>query len=166
MCHLKIFSLVQRSRSCGLEELSLDNRLVYISLSILNIIFSATRPLLRQIENLQSTFNAQSSTWEKVEKNLSDRLCRFYCFLYWYWDRLFSKNPPGWLSGERVGLMTWWLWVRSQVEATFLSGVFSPLTSAEACEKSSRWLWKKSSVSTGVRKPGNTYASPTAMIWP
>ena len=23
-----------------------------------------------------------------------------------------------------------------------LSGVFSPLTSAEACEKSSRWLWK------------------------
>ena len=73
---------------------------------------------------------------------------------------------PGWLSGERVRLMTWWLWVRSQVEATFLSGVFLPLTSAEACEKSSRWLWKKSSVSTGVRKPGNTYASPTAMIWP
>ena len=72
---------------------------------------------------------------------------------------------PGWLSGECVRLMTWWLWVRSQVEATFLSGVFSPLTSAEACEKSSRWLWKKSSVSTGVRKPGNTYASPTAMIW-
>ena len=46
--------------------------------------------------------------------------------------------PPGWLSGERVGLMTWWLWVRSPVEATFLSGVFSLLTSAEACEKSSR----------------------------
>ena len=51
--------------------------------------------------------------------------------------------PPRWLSGERVGLMTWWLWVRSPVEATFLSGVFSPLTSAEACEKSSRWLWKE-----------------------
>ena len=51
--------------------------------------------------------------------------------------------PPGWLSGERVGLMTWWLLVRSLVEATFLSGVFSPLMSAEACEKSSWWLWKK-----------------------
>ena len=51
--------------------------------------------------------------------------------------------PPGWLSGERVGLMTWWLRVRSPVEATFLYGVFSPLTSAEACEKSSRWLWKE-----------------------
>ena len=50
---------------------------------------------------------------------------------------------PGWLSGERVRLMTWWLRVRSLVEATFLSGVFSPLTSAEACEKSSRWLWKE-----------------------
>ena len=72
---------------------------------------------------------------------------------------------PGWLSGERVGLMTWWLRVRSPVKATFLSGVFAPLTSAEACEKGSRWLWKKKScVSTGVRKPGNTYASPTGMI--
>ena len=87
----------------------------------------------------------------------------FLCFNSWAPGQ---GHPPGWLSGERVGLMTWWLWVRSQVEATFLSGVFSPLTSAEACEKSSRWLWKKSSVSTGVRKPGNTYASPTAMIWP
>ena len=54
--------------------------------------------------------------------------------------------------------------LRSPVEATFLSGVFSPLTSAEACEKSSRWLWKESCVSTGLRKPGNTFASPTAMI--
>ena len=77
---------------------------------------------------------------------------------------MYGIAPPGWLSGERVGLMTWWLRVRSPVEATFLSGVFSPLTSAEACEKGSRWLWKESCVSTGVRKPGNTYASPTAMI--
>ena len=51
--------------------------------------------------------------------------------------------PPGGLSGERVGLMTWWLRVRSPVEETFLSCVFSPLTSAEACGKSSRWLWKE-----------------------
>lgn len=35
---------------------------------------SATRPLLRQIENLQSTYAAQSMSWEKLEKNLSDRL--------------------------------------------------------------------------------------------
>ncbi|KAJ8318851.1 hypothetical protein KUTeg_003942 [Tegillarca granosa] len=35
---------------------------------------SATRPLLRQIENLQSTYTAQSTSWEKIEKNLSDRL--------------------------------------------------------------------------------------------
>ena len=38
--------------------------------------------------------------------------------------------------------------VRSPVEATFLSGVFSPLTSAEVCEKSSRVLQK---VSLGLR---------------
>ncbi|KAK3513008.1 hypothetical protein QTP70_035182 [Hemibagrus guttatus] len=35
---------------------------------------SATRPLLRQIENLQSTLGSQSASWEKVEKNISDRL--------------------------------------------------------------------------------------------
>ena len=33
--------------------------------------------------------------------------------------------------------------------------MFSPLTSAEASEKSIRWLLKGSCVSTGVRKPGN-----------
>nr|XP_020657341.1 TATA element modulatory factor [Pogona vitticeps] len=35
---------------------------------------SATRPLLRQIENLQATLAAQTLSWEKLEKNLSDRL--------------------------------------------------------------------------------------------
>uniref|UniRef100_A0A803U196 TATA element modulatory factor 1 n=1 Tax=Anolis carolinensis TaxID=28377 RepID=A0A803U196_ANOCA len=35
---------------------------------------SATRPLLRQIENLQATLGAQTLAWEKLEKNLSDRL--------------------------------------------------------------------------------------------
>ncbi|RUS80379.1 hypothetical protein EGW08_011844 [Elysia chlorotica] len=35
---------------------------------------SATRPLLRQIENLQATYGAQSNAWERVEKNLTDRL--------------------------------------------------------------------------------------------
>ena len=52
-------------------------------------------------------------------------------------------SPARMASGERVRLMTWWLRVQSSVEATFLSSVFSPLTSAEAWEKSSRWLWKE-----------------------
>ncbi|KAK2152748.1 hypothetical protein LSH36_320g05005 [Paralvinella palmiformis] len=34
----------------------------------------ATRPLLRQIENLQATFSAQTASYEKVEKNLTERL--------------------------------------------------------------------------------------------
>ena len=50
--------------------------------------------------------------------------------------------------------------------AKLLSGIFSPLTTAEACEKSSQWLSKEICVSTGVRKPGNTCVSLTAMIWP
>uniref|UniRef100_A0A3P8V1Z3 TATA element modulatory factor 1 n=1 Tax=Cynoglossus semilaevis TaxID=244447 RepID=A0A3P8V1Z3_CYNSE len=35
---------------------------------------SATRPLLRQIENLQATLGGHTASWEKLEKNLSDRL--------------------------------------------------------------------------------------------
>lgn len=34
----------------------------------------ATRPLLRQIENLQHTHRSQSATWERVEQNLAERL--------------------------------------------------------------------------------------------
>ena len=56
------------------------------------------------------------------------------------------------------------LYLEHLLEAKFLSGVFSPLTSAEACEKSSRWLWEEIFVSTGVSKPGNTFALPTTMI--
>ena len=39
------------------------------------------------------------------------------------------EAPPGWLKGEHVGLMTWWLWVRSPVKANILSSLFlhSPL---------------------------------------
>lgn len=35
---------------------------------------SATRPLLRQIENLQTTHSIQTAAWERVEKNLAERL--------------------------------------------------------------------------------------------
>ncbi|KAI5607079.1 TATA element modulatory factor isoform X1, partial [Silurus asotus] len=35
---------------------------------------SATRPLLRQIENLQSNLGSQTASWDKLEKNISDRL--------------------------------------------------------------------------------------------
>ena len=45
---------------------------------------------------------------------------------------------------------------------TFFSAYFrlSPLLK----QKSSLWLWKENCVSTGVRKPGNARASPTAMV--
>ncbi|XP_071228303.1 TATA element modulatory factor isoform X2 [Salvelinus alpinus] len=35
---------------------------------------SATRPLLRQIENLQASLGGQTASWEKLEKSISDRL--------------------------------------------------------------------------------------------
>ena len=71
-------------------------------------------------------------------------------------------RPGG--CGERVRLVTWWLQVRSPVEATFLFGVSSPLTSAKHVRKVVGGFGKKSCVSTGVREPENTCASPTAMI--
>uniref|UniRef100_A0A8C9TUK2 TATA element modulatory factor 1 n=1 Tax=Scleropages formosus TaxID=113540 RepID=A0A8C9TUK2_SCLFO len=40
---------------------------------------SATRPLLRQIENLQATLAGQTASWEKLEKNISDRLGEDRC---------------------------------------------------------------------------------------
>ena len=60
------------------------------------------------------------------------------------------------LGGPVVSMLDSWFWVLYPTEANLLSGVFSPLTSAETCEKSRHWLWKESCVSTGVRKPGNT----------
>ena len=72
---------------------------------------------------------------------------------------------PGWLSGESVGHMTWWLWVRYPVEANFFPVYFrlSPLLKHEKC---SRWLCKEGCASADVRKPGNTCASPTACASP
>uniref|UniRef100_A0A2K5K1E6 TATA element modulatory factor 1 TATA binding domain-containing protein n=1 Tax=Colobus angolensis palliatus TaxID=336983 RepID=A0A2K5K1E6_COLAP len=52
----------------GLQEA--ENRNQELSQSV----SSTTRPLLRQIENLQATLGSQTSSWEKLEKNLSDRL--------------------------------------------------------------------------------------------
>ncbi|XP_065195021.1 TATA element modulatory factor-like [Sycon ciliatum] len=44
------------------------------SQELTNNVSGATRPLLRQIENLQSSHSAQVSAWEKLERNLSERL--------------------------------------------------------------------------------------------
>ena len=73
---------------------------------------------------------------------LSSKKQDIYAMLLLLGNTCLMKAQPRWVSGEHIRLMTWWLRVRSPVEATFLSGVFSPLAYAEACEKSSRWLWK------------------------
>ena len=49
-------------------------------LSLFNTFFSsyaATRPLLRQIENLQNSYGNHTQTWERVERNLTDRLSKW-----------------------------------------------------------------------------------------
>ena len=66
---------------------------------------------------------------------------------------------PGWLRGEHFGLMTWCLFVQFPVEVYFR---LSPLQ--KHVRKVVCGFGKKSCVNTSVRKPGNTCASPTAMI--
>ena len=57
---------------------------LYFLLKLLHmyILFIATRPLVRQIENLQATYNAQTASWEKIEKNLTDRLSIYLVFIF------------------------------------------------------------------------------------
>ena len=38
------------------------------------LLFTATKPLLRQIENLQAAHSAQSANWDKIEASLTQRL--------------------------------------------------------------------------------------------
>ena len=56
------------------------------------------------------------------------------------------------------------MFVMPTVEATFLLGYFCLSPLQKHVRKVVGGFGKKSCVNTGVRKPGNTYASPTAMI--
>ena len=77
----------------------------------------------------------------------------------------FVSPYPGCSMVNMSGLKAWWLF-ETWLRWTFFPAHFPLSPLLKACEKSSRWLWKESSVITGVRKPGNTCASPPAMIWP
>ena len=75
---------------------------------------------------------------------------------------LFIRDPyPPFLRTFLVLFSTFSI---SPVEANFLSRVFSPFTSQKHVRKVVGGFGKKSCVSTGVRKPGKTCASPTTMI--
>ena len=76
--------------------------------------------------------------------------CQYIC-------RCFRGALPGWLSGERVGFMTWWLRVRFPV---FFLAYFRLSPLQKYVRKVVGGFGKKSCVSTGVRKPGSTFASP------
>ena len=83
-------------------------------------------------------------------------------------NRLTFKNkvaPPGWLSGQRVRLMTWWFKFDPRLRQLFFLAYFHLSPLQKHVRKEVGGFGRKSGVSTGVRKSGNTYASPTAMIW-
>ena len=75
------------------------------------------------------------------------RQCTYPCFLYWY-------------SKQYSGSCEFNPWLRR----LFSPPDFSPSPLQKHVRKLVSGIGKNSCVSTGVRKPGNTYASPTAMI--
>ena len=76
----------------------------------------------------------------------------------------FSPRPPGGLSGERVGLMTMcFCQFDPRLRRLFFLAYFRLSPLQKHVRKVVGGFGKKSCVTTGVRKPGNTYASPTAM---
>ena len=72
-------SRVQESRTNSKCVTRLVNLLQYVLLHVYDVylMLLATRPLLRQIENLQSVHNAQTINWERVEESLSEKLGNF-----------------------------------------------------------------------------------------
>ena len=71
------------------------------------------------------------------------------------------RAPPGWLSGERVGLGGWEL--DSLLRQLFFPAYFCLSPLQKYVRKVVGGFGKRSCVSTGVGKPGNTYVSPTAI---
>ena len=68
----------------------------------------------------------------------------------------YGPRPPGWLGGERVGLMTYFV-VSSipRLRQTFFPAYFRLSPLQNQVRKVVGGFGKESYVSTGVRKPGN-----------
>ena len=109
--------------------------------------------------------------WASTRVNMSE-LCRIT------WVDTFSQCINSWPNNKFLGparVAQWWAcrthdlvvvssipgWGHFSFPAYFR---LSPLQ--KHVTKVVGGFGKKSCVSTGVRKPGKTYASPTAMIWP
>lgn len=75
---IHFFQRIQESESRN-EELTqnISNGMIDGRNSSSGFFFLATRPLLRQIENLQTTYMSQINSLEKTERQLTDRLGRF-----------------------------------------------------------------------------------------
>ena len=76
----------------------------------------------------------------------------------------YASAPPGWLSSEHVGLMTWWYEFDPWLRQTFFLVYFHLSPLLKHVRKVVSGFGKKSCVSIGVIKPRNRCASPTATI--
>ena len=86
----------------------------------------------------------------------------FGCQLNLHRFLIFARAPPGWLSGEHLG--PGGCEFDPQLRQLFFAAYFHLSRQQKHVRKVVGGFGKKSSVSTSVRKPGNTYATLTAMI--
>ena len=86
------------------------------------------------------------------------KLCALIHVYYTVFGNLLEGAPPGRLSGERVPRFD------PRLRRHFFPAYFRLSPLQKHVRKVVDSFGKKICVSTGVREPGNTYASPTAMI--
>lgn len=104
---------------------------------------SATRPLLRQIENLQASLGGQTASWEKLEKNISDRLGKSLEF------ELFVKQSPKYSVVQR------------EQKASHQFSLNSPSFHQRMPRHSWLWLWRRSVQQQKNYCPSN----PSWLLW-
>ena len=69
-----------------------------LAMSYFGLCLIATRPLLRQIENLQSVHNAQTINWERVEESLSEKLGKIVSYSYKLFYTVIFITPYSFVS--------------------------------------------------------------------
>lgn len=95
----------------------------------------ATRPLLRQIENLQSTFNDQSQTWEQVERNLTERLAEAQSSLAAAVEKERNATESSMMATSKVSSLESQLALIRQEKSKLMAAVEVEKTKAQSLEE-------------------------------
>ena len=108
----------------------------------------------------------ESKRW-KNWFNMKKMIANIFFLLLLFWTQ--SRHKLARLGGSVVSVSDSWpggYEFDPQLRRLFFPAYFRLSPLQKCVRKVVGGFGKKSWISTGVGKPGNTYASPTAMIWP